>query len=332
MKNTLGVDIGYGYTKVCGDKLSKAFPSQVTRFKTRGAFGGYSDTITVNGQPFVVGDEIDSLEDCSVSKDFVGTQEYLALMGRALLMAKYPCDLLVMGLPPGLYDEERIAKLEKLTTDAKIYDGNGEKIDMPGAIKIIPQGAGIYYDYIAGGQQRAAQAKTGNIVVIDIGHYTLDVVLFSSGRYMAGAARSFPLGISKLFNGIKTEFSKIYGEFQNNDDNILKLIREGSFTQFGRTYSVDTTPLMEDYINHKVIKAIRNYASDLRESTSISVDEIVIGGGGVNCIGQLMAQATIIEDPQMSNARGYFQYGKRQADALIGKNDTAVLRSAVCMS
>ena len=37
--NAIGVDIGYGYTKVCGERLSRVFPSQVTKLRPRGAFG-----------------------------------------------------------------------------------------------------------------------------------------------------------------------------------------------------------------------------------------------------------------------------------------------------
>lgn len=311
--NVMGVDIGYGYTKVCGDKLSKVIPSQIAKLKTRGAFGTYSDTITVNGQTFVVGDDIDNIGDYSVSSEFLGTSEYLALLGRALTLSKSTA-VLVLGLPPGLYDEERIEKLEKIILAANIVAGNGDKVPVPEAVKFVPQGAGIYFDYIGSSQQRNMQARSGNIVIIDIGSYTLDIVLFSSGRYIAGAARSYPLGISKLLNSIKTQFSKIHGVFLNNDDNAMKLIREGSYTHFGKTYNMNIEPLLDEYINQKVVKAVRNYASELRESTNKSVDEIVIGGGGVNCIGQLMSQAVIIEDPQMSNARGYYQYGRRQAE------------------
>jgi len=313
--NAIGVDIGYGYTKVCADKLSKAFPSQVAKTRPRGAFDTHSDAIIVNDQSFIVGDDIDNIGDYSVSTEFIGTPEYLALLGRALTMAKAPCDILVLGLPPSLYDEVRIEKLEKTISETKYQTGSGNPLPVPGIIKFIPQGAGIYFDYIWNSPQRNAQSKNGNTVVIDLGHYTLDFVLFMEGRYNAGAARSFPLGISKLLNSIKLDFAKTHGVFLNNDDNVMKLIQEGSYNHFGRTYALNIDLLMDEYMNHKLLKSIRNYASDLRESIHKSVDDVVIGRGGVHCIGQLMNQAIIIEDPQMSNARGYYQYGRRQVEA-----------------
>jgi hypothetical protein len=309
--NAIGIDIGYGFTKVCADNVSSMFPSHVSRVRARGAFGTPENIIIVNGQTFVVGDNISSFGDHSVSSEFVGGPEYLALLGHALTMAKYPHNILVMGLPPGLYDDARIAKLERIISMANIQ-GNSGPVRIPKVVKFIPQGAGIYFDYINSAQLRCQQPNS-NTVIIDVGHFTLDIVMYSKQAYVTAAARSYPLGISKLLTEVKNQFTKTHGVFLNNDDNALKLIREGAYTHFGKTYKLDVAPLMDEYINQKVMKAVGNFAAESRQDSNLSVDEIVIGGGGVSRIGQFAGDAVIIEDPQMSNARGYYQFGCRQS-------------------
>jgi hypothetical protein len=313
--NAIGVDIGYGYTKVCGERLSRVFPSQVTKLRPRGAFGSQPEIIIVNNQPFVVGDEIDSLGDFSFRNEFLGTPEYLALMGHALSLVKGYCDILVMGLPPGIYDEARVAKLEKAIFESKIRNSDGSSLPMPKAVRFIPQGAGIYYDYVNTLQQRSMQPPK-TVAVIDLGSYTLDVVFYEDRRYITGAGRSYPLGISTLLKDIKAHFAKVHGTFLDNDENVLSLIREGSYTHFGRTYHLDVNPIVEEYINEKVNKLVYNWVtSDLRRK---SVSKVLIGGGGVSCIGQFMKNdaVVIVDEPQMSNARGYYHFGRRQTEVL----------------
>ncbi len=314
ISNTIGVDIGFGYTKVYGDHgLSQAFPSQVTKMKQRGAFGKEPRTVTVNGHPFVVGNDIDAFGDFSVGSEFLGTPEYMALLGQALALSPRPCTTLVLGLPPGLFDEARITKLKRIISMTSLHS-RGSVLRIPKSIYFVPQGAGIYFDYVNMLQKRGQEIKP-NIVIIDLGHFTLDIVLFSHDEYQAGACRSYPLGVSKLFNDVKALFAKTHGVFLNNDDNALNLILDGSFTHFGKTYALDVKPLLDEYIHQKVLKAVGNYAAELRESSKISVNEIVVGGGGVRCIEEISGTATVVDDPQMSNARGYYQYGIRQTEA-----------------
>lgn len=307
----VGIDIGYGFTKVYADKVSNIFPSMVSRMQARGAFGSQENYMMVNGQKYIVGDDITTFGNHSVSTEFVGTPEYVALLGQALTTVKNPCNILVLGLPPGLYDETRIAALERTISMASISSTSGP-VKMPKTIKFVPQGVGIYFDYINSINQKNKLSQ-GNIIVIDIGYFTMDFVLISKHRYIAGAARSYPLGISKLLNEIKIHFTKVHGVFMNNDDNILKIIRDGEITHVGKTYKLNVTAQMEEYINNKVLKAVGEYAAELRESANNSVDQIIIGGGGVNCIGQFAGNALIVESPQMSNARGYYQYGLQLA-------------------
>ncbi len=321
MKNTnvVGVDIGYGYTKVCADKLTKAFPSRVAKIRNQGLFGQCSNTVTVGGQEFAIGDDITDLGDHSVSAEFIGTPEYLALLGRALTMAKSP-EILVMGLPPGIFNIERVKMLEKTISEAHILDGNGERVPIPEIVTFIPQGLGIYYDFTGSSQHFNMMAQSGNIVVIDIGTYTLDIVLVEKGgRYIPKAARSYPLGISTLFNLVKNRFNNLHNKYMDSDDNIMKLIQEGCYTHFGTTYRMDVAPLMDEYINEMVLKVISKYSTDLVDK---SVAGIVVGGGGVNCIGQLLNGTMSVEDPQMSNARGYYQYGRMiKVDSVFIKDE-----------
>ena len=305
--------------------MTSIFPSQVSKQISRGVFGKKAEVVFVDGQSFVVGNDIDGFGDYSVGKDFVGTPEYLALLGKALAAAGTRQDILVMGLPPLFYDEERCNKLTDLIRGTRFSTGSGQIIHVPETIRFIPQGAGIFYDFAWSSQTRNKQAQHGNILVIDIGEFTLDIVLFQKGQYDAGAGISHPLGINLLINNIKKEFSKVHGEFLNNDNNVLKLIREGHFSYLDRTYQLDVSQHVSEYINDHVLKAINNFASSIRSSRTKLVDLVVMGGGGVKCIGQLISkEVAVTDDPQLSNARGYYNFGKREVAPALSADKSEV--------
>lgn len=315
--NVIGVDIGYGFTKVYGSgNLSRIYPSQVSKIKARGAFDSQENTIVVNGQNYVVGENIGTFGDHSVSTSFLGTPEYLALLGEALSSSRSPFSVLVLGLPPGLFDETRIKGLEKVITSASISTQTG-MVRIPQVVKFVPQGAGIYFDYL-NSLENSGEMPCDNTVIIDLGHYTLDLVLFSrksSGRmeYVHGMARSYPLGVSRLYNDVKNQFVKVHGEFLNNDEKIMQLVRDGRYTHFDKTYTLDVKPIVDEYVHEKVFKAVAAYSKDLRENSSKTVEKVVLGGGGVQCLGNATGLAVVVQEPQMSNARGYYHYGARMA-------------------
>lgn len=315
--NIVGVDIGYGFTKVYGSgNLSRVFPSQVSGAKASGAFDSQEKAIIVNGHSYTVGDDIGTLGDHSVGRNFLGTAEYLALLGEALSSSKFPFHVLVLGLPPGMYNETRIKNLEKAITSAALSTQSGI-IRIPQMIKFVPQGAGIYFDYISN-LATGTEPPHDNTAVIDLGHYTLDMVLFSkkgTGKkeYVHGMGRSYPLGVSMLITEIKNKFAEVYGEFLNSNEKIMQLVRDGRYTHFGNTYTLDVKPIVDEYIHKNVFKAVEAYNKDLQANSNKTVDEVVIGGGGVQCLGNATGQAVVVKDPQMSNARGYYLYGARLA-------------------
>ena len=199
---------------------------------------------------------------------------------------------------------------------AAYRNSDGSSLPMPKAVRFIPQGAGIYYDYVNSLQQRSMQLPK-TVVVVDLGSYTLDLVLYEDRRYITGAGKSFQLGISTLLKSIKAQFTKTHSTFLDNDESVLSLIREGRCTPFpGREYRLDVSPIVEEYINEQVNKVVYNWVTtDLRRK---SVNKVIIGGGGASCIGQFMKNdaVVIVDDPQMSNARGYYHFGRRQTEVL----------------
>lgn len=317
MKNNsvLGIDIGYGYTKIFGDKFYRTFPSQVALSMSRNGFGTSDNVVSVNGKPYLVGDDIDRFGDFAVGREFVRSPEYLALLGRALMTVKTPCDVLVMGLPPSFYSQEAADELAGMISKADIRTGNGDPVPIPKTISYIPQGVGIFFDFINSSQQRNKQAQNGNILAVDIGHYTVDLVLFSRMAYQADIGRSQEIGVNLLYKNIKAHFQRKFGVFLNNDALVAKLIQEGRFDNFDHSYEMDVSAIVEEYINDHVIKAVKDFLAEVNASSTKTVDSAVFGGGGVRCVGQLLTQrVTVVDDPQMSNARGYYWYGKQKLD------------------
>lgn len=305
MTNVTGIDIGYGYTKiVSSDGRRIKFPTVVTGYIPQSTFGDSDIWISVNGKKYLAGQEAQDrvMGNFKVSEDFIHTDDYKALVGRSLVAAK-ETDLMVLGLPPGLYTDEKTESLKRDIMGSVMESPVG-RIHIPEHIFYVPQGAGIYFSYAAGMNPGTVRE---NVVIIDIGYYTMDVVFFSSNRFISDAARSYPLGSKVLFDKVKDYFAKDYGTFIN-DGQVEQILTSGRFIHFGKTYTFNASAIVKDFYIDQIQRAIKEYASQLKQYGKV-VDRVIVGGGGVIWCNNIYG-ATIVADPQFANAFGYVKYGE----------------------
>ena len=309
----LGIDIGYGYTKTCsttpGGIAYQIFPTAISTHVEHSSFGHKVDTIKVNGQVFAVGESAIK-EDIglisTIREDFVLSDAYFAALGHCLSKHKSPLRIVVLGLPPGHYSKDYSNNMNKRIKEIEIQNHEGY-ITLP-ETKVIPQGAGIFFGYVANGNSEAFEK---NVAVLDIGYHTLDMVFFVKGKYIQSAAKSFPLGINRVYEEVKRAFSKTHRVFIKNDQSIEKIIKNGYIEIAGITYSMDTTNILTAYafqVGSLIEKHIQQLPSE--------VELIIAGGGGVLLLPKKVKEyikynMSLAQNPQFANARGFFEYGRQ---------------------
>lgn len=303
-----GIDIGYGFTKVVFGSNNENLIFQTTvskHVRSEKIFNRAPEVISVNGQEYLVGPE--TTPSWKVNKEFVGSNEYFAVIGYCLSQIyKRNINLsgIALGLPPALFNERKIILLRNALEKNELKL-NKTFLPVPDKISFIPQGVGAYVDFLVNNPDYQGQ----NVIVIDIGYYTLDVIFIDKGQFISHTAKSYPVGMEVLFSKICDEVSNRYGDFVNNT--IAEVIlQKGSFTYFGREYKFDASEILRDYYIPKVTLKLKEYANFLRneEFNLDSIKAIVVAGGGAVYLKNILEDAIVLPEPQFANARGYKIY------------------------
>lgn len=312
----VGLDIGYGYTKVFSVGGSHTFPTRVSTSIPESVFERQYPIVIVNGKKYLVGERfLSKFGDVETKTDaFIGSDFYLAILGEALIRTYVNPNLLVLGLPPGMYSGERADQLITTVYNSTIIDGNSNTLIASEKIKVIPQGAGIFFDYVLQGHEDALKK---NVVVVDIGHYTVDMVFFTNGEYMQGEAMSANIGVSLLFDEVSKELTRKYGLFFKDDEVIARVITSNGINHGGRRFELDCEKFVLSY-KEKVFATIDN----LLDSAPFDIDLILAAGGGANALRGYKSKYKLLipANPQMSNAMGYYRYGRKIAYELFDAN------------
>ncbi len=300
----IGIDIGYGFTKTCSAEGGRRFPTAVSLMATETTFSELTP-VRVNGKRYLVGEEAEreggSLE--TRTSEFVASDAWLAILGHALNAHRYDSGTIVLGVPPGLYSREYTRRIVDAITTSEIGKGQSdERYAMNGNIRIIPQGAGIFFKYI---KYRPDDLKK-NIAVIDIGHHTVDMTLFSQGKYVEAATESKEIGVSEILD---TVIKKFYREHQDTIGykEAIEILATGSVTYLRRQRSVDVMDEVARYSDH--INSIMNrYLKKLSAKPDIGI----VAGGGAEVIQKLIRsdyRLLMVTEPALANAVGYWHYG-----------------------
>ncbi len=178
----VGIDIGYGDTKVIGpDGRRHSFPSRWAPHRAASwGIGHAAKVLTLDGgEPFVVGEDADGLPGCREPQadGRLADPATLPLLAAALVAARVPDGAEVAlgsGLPLGRYDQEAPVAREALRGRTLVI-GQGKDVRRVRIAKVVlrPQGVGAALHLVAAG---ALKAKSGLVLVVDVGSRTTDVL------------------------------------------------------------------------------------------------------------------------------------------------------------
>lgn len=312
MTDAIGIDIGYGFTKTFtmsnGVPKTKIFSTIVSSRIPRFSFAPAIPTITVNGNQFSIGEDlvINGIpHENTARRDFVGSLSYMAVLGYALLAADFHGKTMVLGLPPSFYQKEKAREFSEKIREQRFVSESGKPIVLPQNIKIIPQGAGIFLSCAA----KYPWLLKKKVLVIDMGYYTMDIVIFSSGKYIDEVASSYPMGVKRLYDDIKKEFSKLYGTFAIDNNGVENLINFGKYVSLGEEYKLDANRILASY-KDMIYTTIKGHI----EKAGEGIDYAFAGGGGIKYLQREykgIKGLNPAENPQFANAIGFYLYGKQ---------------------
>jgi len=288
----LGIDLGYGYVKVY--PREEKFRSSVYPHTERYGIERKRGIVVVDGEVFEVG-KARSVE--LRSKSFQGSPEWKALLYWALRNEELPVKV-VIGLPVSLSMREVREGLENRLRGlhTAVIDGEKKEVVIKD-VKVVPQGLGVLYDYfIENG--RLMEERTGeSVVVVDIGFYTTDVLVYRHGEILEDRCTSYEIGVGWLYERVREELKAKYSYPSISLKEVEEYFKRGYFPYEGQRIRVDREERIEEF-RDRLIKELRAHEEDFKLA-----DTILWAGGGSLLIG-----VSAVEKPEFANARGFFKF------------------------
>ncbi len=287
----LGLDIGFGHTKVCSDK--DAF-----KFSTQLAFAPDDpnmelETVNIAGNKYIIGNDT----KYSTYRLEIPNVEYLIKYAPVFL--KYVLnrvegvEVVVTGLPPNCkrYVEPFIENLKT------VFSGH---------IEVLPQGIGILYD--------TESRLDSEAIIIDIGYNTVDCISVEkseNGEWKKKRAITIEsFGVMKaveiLRELIPSSISILKGWSASR---LLECFEKGYIYLSGEKIS------LEQYKKDSILKYTEILMSKIDQEFKDVFREtpaVVLAGGGAYYVDDSRFGRNVIvpEKPEFSQARGYYIAGQ----------------------
>lgn len=317
----LGIDVGYGYTKVVRDSAEGAvrtvWPSVIGNFEAstveiEGMKSSASEYVEVENQKFLVGRA--ALKHSSRTfnareKNWIASVAYRALMKYAIQNAdSYSINLTVTsGLPVSYYktDKGRLTNIiREITKEAAITV----------TAKVIPQPLGSFFNLLfdKSGAVQDEGLLNARVGVLDIGFYTADLITIDNLELVEKQIASFENGVAGILESIARDIENAY-DFRPDLHKTEEAIRKGTIRVYGLDH--DITEIARQRLTELATEIEARTKTVWR--TAADLDQVVLTGGGATLLRSnldLYKHAIVIEDAQFANALGYYKYSRRIAN------------------
>ncbi|NLN49027.1 MAG: ParM/StbA family protein [Clostridiales bacterium] len=325
----IGLDIGYGNTKIITDRGSKiCFPSlakqgeKLNLDKMLSAAGDY--VATINGTTWFIGDMAEKEHKFAV-RAFDDNMRYnnpafQAMLATAIAIVSEPDEkiVLVTGLPLAAYIQSQKNFENFLLDFTAEVEINGETKNIKlSNVYVFPQAAGIFLNPACDKYKQSLAA--GDVVtIIDIGYRTTDVASFQySGEV-------FELIMENSFtydNGMVSVFRDVANKM-SADLNMFDVSLESA----ERTYLTGKCSNGKDYteINDNIAsKFVKSLADEYRKRGpgKDQTKMVLLAGGGSLALHSNLSQsfsgANFVPDAQFANAAGFLDVAQTLSIALF---------------
>ena len=302
----VGVDVGFGYTKVYWKGGRFKFSSLLTADTT--TFLDEKNIVRWNGREFYVGAGKKDLR----SDNFPFTDEYRALLYFALaqVLSKHPADRVIVGLgvPPVFKNKrEEIRKFHKRNVEVVV---GGKKVRLNIEPIVFLQSWGGYIDHIYSLEGRYLRENNTPAIYSDWGFYTIDTIvavpIWDGGeekvipKLPESESPTIKKGVSTLFqlySSLVAERGTAFPDLRTAERAFL----QGKFPEERkRAVSIWKKEVLEGILSRY-------------EEEVFNLEKVVIFGGGANIIERdfrirwKSKDIQVIKLDEFANARGYFK-------------------------
>ena len=304
MTDKIAIDIGYGQTKIkYKDKITK-FPTSIALFTDTGIEYGDTNVYDFEGEKYLVGSE-NVLNESFSTMNFNFIYKFAPLIIYHILkrfdMVNRPKPMQVnTGLALVDWTEENVKKFKERLSE---FEVNGDKIQL--TTNLVPQGVGIYMNYQ--NTHKNEDLKKLNMVVIDIGYNTINLLHINKGKFQRPTSKSYPgHGVSSLIkpfrmyleNKFKTSFT---------DQEAMQI----AIDEYMLWNGVEQEEVIEHIKNEKKKFVFKLFKSVLQDELPLlgRVHKVLISGGGAYLLqnAKLPPHYVIDNEPmEFSNVKGYY--------------------------
>ncbi len=314
----MGIDVGYGYTKVVTAHYSIIFPSRVgpakeLSFSLKEGADTVGEAVAYDGEQYFIGEKARHSDVTYTlrTRDWVESKMYGALLTSAITRAingSYAASdpdavIIVTGLPVD-YLRDKTRAEESIR---KTCDGIGLRV---AGINIIPQPFGSFFDmfYDNNGEIAVNAPLFKRIGIVDIGYHTTDYILVEDTKHnIEKASGSVPSGAYEIYDIVARELKNIFDRDTVTAEEAEHCIKTKYFKVSGQNKDVSS---LVDRVLSQVGQKITGIVKS-KWSIAGEVDVVLLTGGGGALIQQHISSIAhthfLISDPQMANARGYYK-------------------------
>ncbi len=329
----IGIDIGFGFTKVTNGRQSLVFKSVLgeatdIQFQEQVLTGDVEDDhlqAEIDGKSWFVGELAErqsnvrffTLDQTQFLAQFA---KNLALAATARMAAGFVPISLVTGLPIGYYRQHKDELAQILQGEHKVVlvDAAGkkqEKVLNINRVRVIPQPFGSMFNLVLNDLGEAAEKHKirEKIGIIDVGFRTSDYTIADKMRYSERGSRTTDSGISRAFTSIANKLREgsgvgveLYRLYDAVDRGVIKIrgkehdltvMTEQAFSQLATTIASEVDRLWAD---------------------DWDIDAMVITGGGGAVIARYLTpllNGNVLpmdpnNDARLCNVQGYWKFGK----------------------
>ena len=289
----LGIDVGYSHTKVTGEGQQFSFKSTISE-----GINDVSNAIKIeyNGKEYTIA-ENNGIYANDLEK--IHSLNFQLCMFTAIAKAMKGNDSetiqLVTGLPAQYYAAQKNELKDELEGKkvTMVYNRKPKTFTISKCI-VFPQSAGLFL--------LNPEKFKGDVVVIDIGGFTVDVSYFNNKNLQK--MKTYELGMNILYDNLIQEIKATHKVSYD----ILKaeeIIKTKSIIAFGETVMIENTidkvlKNHAEYILNRLVGGIPEYNTSKR---------IFSGGGSLMLKKYLPIKEELNADSIFDNAKAFYRIG-----------------------
>jgi len=295
----IAIDLGYSSTKIQYNGKLYKIPTAVSYAGSVGLDYGENFAYEFEGEKYVVGKPT---ETSFVTTDFKFLQKF------APLIVYHVCKIVGVDLnkPINISTGLAVSDWSKRAEFKERIEGidniNNEKVNF-NIHNIIPQGAGVYYDFK---NIEDNELDEKSVYVIDIGYNTINTLYFENGKpHRERAAAHVGAGVTTIIKDFTKWLEHKYN-MSFSEQEALKIYIKKKFTFQG---------MEQQEVVEKIDELKRRFVSQLFRSILVqekkllaTSDTVIIGGGGVYLLHESPFPPNVKFAPspyEFSNVRGY---------------------------